>query len=537
MAQRSGTGPLPSQLRTTVVKLTDQGRTRDHNEDRVRVEIPQDSRLLQAKGALYIVADGMGGHEAGEVASAIAIDVFPQAYYQDTQADLRICLQNAVRQANHAVFTRAQQSPGRKGMGTTIVAAAVRNGELYLAHVGDSRAYLLRQGKFEPLTKDHSFVQEQIDAGILTEEMARNHPQKNVITRALGHGPEVTPTISGPIPLQPGDRLLLCSDGLSGPLRDEDMAAILKQHPVRDAVPQLVDLANERGGPDNISVALALVEPWQPNQPIAQELSPRQVAAPNGPLSGLSPAVPPTPPPATGTFPWKWVSIGAAAVVALLAIIAIILSFGGRGRNGAEPTPSTPPAQMVTSTADKTVATPIISDPDGTTTPLEATATAAPLSSSPTPTESSGELLEGGGTEGSDPGCKPKLPTLVEPINGASKYAWQEVTFKWEGGERCGGEWQVTLNGEKVCPAVLEDTVTCAVELAPGEYAWRVQLHEVGNPHPRPGMMTSPLTLYLTEVGGGDEGICSPDPASKPDCGGDEPIKTENPCGWKCPGH
>ncbi|NBD36699.1 MAG: Stp1/IreP family PP2C-type Ser/Thr phosphatase, partial [Chloroflexi bacterium] len=251
----NGTGTLTVQ--TVAVKLTDQGRDRDHNEDCVGIHIPSKVGILRTMGALHLVADGMGGHQAGEVASEEAREVVMREYYQPSSTtgslsldeDIAARLKRAVRKANEAVYTMSQSSAQRKGMGTTTVAAVVRAGEVHIANVGDSRAYLFRDGKLRQITRDHSFVQEQIDAGILTPEMARNHPQKNVITRAMGHRPDVeVDTFGMQGKLRPGDKILLCSDGLTGPVRDEQVADILRRYPIDEAARRLVDAANANGG-------------------------------------------------------------------------------------------------------------------------------------------------------------------------------------------------------------------------------------------------------------------------------------------------
>ena len=531
MAQRPRTGAL----RTTVVKLTDVGKSRDHNEDTVRIEIPPEKTgHLQAKGALYIVADGMGGHEAGEVASEIAIQTFPQAYYAAPPTDIRGSLIHAARQANHAVFSRAQQMSGRKGMGTTLVAAAVRNTELYVVHVGDSRAYRLTpHGRFEALTKDHSWVQEQINAGILTEEMARNHPQKNVITKALGHGPDVEPTVSGPIPLQSGDIILLCSDGLSGPVRDEEMVAILKQFPPQEAVTRLIDLANARGGPDNVTAIVAQAEPWQSGQSLARELAP--VPAMTGNLSGPQPG-PPQPPPATttnapGGIPWKWVGLGVAALVAAAALITIVALL--RGNLGGD---TAPPTAIVEHTLPPTTPAPAATapGPDADVTPVPGaapTATALPArpTERPTPTRDPKD------PQPEQPDCQVELPTLLEPTDNSSTYAGWQQTFKWQGGKLCGGVWQMTMDAQDWCQRVTGNEVTCSLPSNTGEHIWTVEWRADQQAAAEDnGLRVNPAwTLHLNQAPGSE--TCAPDEGSKPDCGkGKSPVWNSETCSWEC---
>lgn len=257
MANES-TQPEPIQI--MFAKGTDTGRTRDHNEDHVDAFSPSDPAQRQHKGDLFLVADGMGGHQAGEVASEGAVRVISHEYYADPDPDIRGSLVRAVQKANAFIHQQAQQVASRMGMGTTVVAAVLRGRELYLANVGDSRAYMMRQGKIKQVTRDHSLVEEQVRAGILTREEARAHPQRNVITRALGSKAEVqVDTYNGE--LQSGDTLLLCSDGLSEHVGEADMLEVLGRQPPQEAVPRLIAMANKRGGSDNISVLVVQAVP------------------------------------------------------------------------------------------------------------------------------------------------------------------------------------------------------------------------------------------------------------------------------------
>jgi serine/threonine protein phosphatase PrpC len=247
---------LPKQLRLEVAELTDVGRRRDSNEDNMTRLVPKEPKLLEQKGALFVVADGMGGHAAGEVASEIAVETIREEYYETEQEDIPEALATAIKQANQVIYDRAtEQSAGRAGMGTTCVVAVVRGALVYLANVGDSRAYLVRDGQICQLTYDHSWVAEQVRAGMLTEEQARTHSHRNVITRALGTQAEVQPDLFI-VPLEEGDLLLLCSDGLSGYVSDEEMNRILNSTSPVEGVHALIDQANEHGGPDNITAVL-----------------------------------------------------------------------------------------------------------------------------------------------------------------------------------------------------------------------------------------------------------------------------------------
>lgn len=219
---------------------TDVGCIRDHNEDSLVVTPP-----------LFAVADGMGGHAAGEVASEIAIQILAEQAPKHPNAE---ALGRAVEAANQEVIAATAQGRGRAGMGTTLTAAMLENERLVIAQVGDSRAYLLHNGKLQQLTRDHSLMADMIDAGQLTPEEARVHPNRSIITRALGSNPHMRPDLFE-LNVHTGDRLLLCSDGLSTMLEDNQIEQILNRgsDPQRTAA-QLVDEAVAAGGYDNVTV-------------------------------------------------------------------------------------------------------------------------------------------------------------------------------------------------------------------------------------------------------------------------------------------
>jgi serine/threonine protein phosphatase PrpC len=250
---------LSKQLRLDVAQLTDVGRKRPHNEDNMAYVIPKDSQVMAKKGALFIVADGMGGHAAGEVASEIAVDTVSTAYYQDENDEIPLSLMNAIKRANALIHQRAAENMMRSGMGTTCVAAVVRGGVAYIANVGDSRAYLVRHGHSKQVSQDHSWVEEQVRAGLLTKDQARSHAQRNVITRALGTQAEVDVDVFTEI-LEDSDTFVLCSDGLSGPVGEDDLRAIINQYQPQESVYHLVERANENGGPDNITAIVIHIQ-------------------------------------------------------------------------------------------------------------------------------------------------------------------------------------------------------------------------------------------------------------------------------------
>jgi serine/threonine protein phosphatase PrpC len=250
----------PQSFRIAFSKGTDVGRKRAHNEDYVDAFSPPDPAKHHQKGELFIVADGMGGHQAGEVASKNAVETIAHAYYADPDTDVAGSLTRAIQKANASIYQQAQETISQVGMGTTVVTAVTHGQELYLANVGDSRAYLMRNGKLKQVTRDHSFVEEQIRAGILTREEARAHPQRNVITRALGAKPDVeVDTYRGK--LEPGDTVLLCTDGLSEYVQEPDLETALQLYPPQESVPRLIALANKRGGNDNITALVIQAAP------------------------------------------------------------------------------------------------------------------------------------------------------------------------------------------------------------------------------------------------------------------------------------
>lgn len=238
---------------------SDLGRIRDINEDSVAIVPPPDAERESRLGRLYVLADGMGGALAGEIASSHAVYTIAENYYQ-TAGTPNEALVRSIEAANTAVYQRAQNEQ-RMGMGTTVVAAAVAHDKLYVAHVGDSRLYLLRAGRIAALTRDHSLVAEQVAAGILTPEEAGRHPHRNVISRAVGTFPHIEVELSNNtgLALEEGDMVLICSDGLTEYVKPNRLIEILTGRLPNEAAPLLIDAANQGGGADNISVILIRV--------------------------------------------------------------------------------------------------------------------------------------------------------------------------------------------------------------------------------------------------------------------------------------
>ena len=239
---------------------TDVGRVRQENQDDYRAgELPG--------GAVWaLVCDGMGGAKGGREASQGACNVienfFQEQYAQCGAGQEEPFLKKARLYANRFVFQKAAHEEALAGMGTTAVCALVRSGNVYLCHAGDSRAYLIRDGKLTQLTHDHSYVQELVDCGTITEEEAEHHPQKNIITKALGVDYRLEPEFTA-AKLKREDRLLLCTDGLTNMVPVEEMEELLAQGTFYDLPDRLIEAANAHGGSDNITALLLAVEPTE----------------------------------------------------------------------------------------------------------------------------------------------------------------------------------------------------------------------------------------------------------------------------------
>lgn len=229
---------------------TDTGRKRGNNEDNLLVD---DARRL------YAVADGMGGHASGETASRLAVETLTSAPgLAQAPADevvAQAAMELAVKDANHAVLRQAASQPALKGMGTTLTALLIHGPVAVVAHVGDSRAYLLRDGLLRQITNDHSLVAEHVRSGVMSPAQAKTSPLRHVITRAIGIDQNLE-VESLTLPLQGRDTFLLCTDGLMELVEDNEIAGILKAADPKAAVERLIDLANDRGGVDNITAVV-----------------------------------------------------------------------------------------------------------------------------------------------------------------------------------------------------------------------------------------------------------------------------------------
>jgi protein phosphatase len=337
----------------TTYARTDLGRTREHNEDAFlvadltqgRSSLHSEVRTLPVgeRGLLLLVADGMGGAAAGELASAMAADLIyghlAGTWTKETETSpdhFILRLREAVELANLQIHNYAKDHPEVRGMGTTATVAGVLGGNLFLAQVGDSRAYLIRGGQAVQVTKDQSLTQRLVDAGELSEEEAATSARRNIILQALGPDSKIKVELTYQ-PLSRGDLLVLCSDGLSNQVRREEIASMATAQPNLEALgTDLVSLANARGGPDNITVVLARFEgdalpaPEEASEPAYSvltddETSGDDVDTAERPAAGLAPAKePPVPARRTGT------PAGMAMLVAgvILVLLAIFLALG-----------------------------------------------------------------------------------------------------------------------------------------------------------------------------------------------------------------
>lgn len=233
---------------------SDLGCQRQNNEDRYSYWEPDSDADFRLKGRLAIVADGMGGYEGGQEASRIAVETIEQTYAASPQ-DPRTNLISGFRAAHQSILEHARQNPVFHNMGTTSTAIVVLDKNLYYAHVGDSRLYLVRNGKIGRLTRDHSYVGRLVEQGIILPEEAESHPQRNILTAALGAGAEISPeSPESPISLESGDILLLCTDGLWSVVREAEILAAVSEEAPESACRRLVRAARAVGAPDNVTV-------------------------------------------------------------------------------------------------------------------------------------------------------------------------------------------------------------------------------------------------------------------------------------------
>jgi PPM family protein phosphatase len=242
--------------------LTDVGRQRSNNEDSVLYWEPTSVQDFGRKGRLAVIADGMGGYEGGQEASRLAVETVQKSYDTEFEKNPQAALVRALEEAHRDIQLYAEENPQLHGMGTTCTAVAIVGRQLYFAHVGDSRLYLVHDGTILRLTRDHSYVGRLVESGIVRSEDAESHPQRHILTAALGSGRDVVPDApEHPVQLQDNDTLLLCTDGLWSLVSEQEMLHTLEGKSPADASLALVDLALERGGPDNITVLILRIMP------------------------------------------------------------------------------------------------------------------------------------------------------------------------------------------------------------------------------------------------------------------------------------
>jgi serine/threonine protein phosphatase PrpC len=254
-----------------VAGLTHQGMIRKDNQDSYGFIEPESPELLKNRGRLFIVADGLGGHRGGKVASKMAVDIIGKLYYSVDKESVYPALLHALEVANRSIFETSGKHEELQGMATTCTALVIQTPHLYMAHVGDSRAYLVRGGIIKQLSSDHTLVEEMVNSGIINQSEARSHPDSHILTRSLGILQAVEIDIlEPPLELRPGDSLLMCSDGLTVYVEDREIQEILSSHTPEKACELLVEMANERGGRDNVTVEIVHVK--QPGEKTAEML-------------------------------------------------------------------------------------------------------------------------------------------------------------------------------------------------------------------------------------------------------------------------
>jgi PPM family protein phosphatase len=243
-----------------VASLTDVGCQRDNNEDSYLYWEPAGDDEFQRKGRLAVIADGMGGHEGGQEASRLAVETVRNVYDQATGDDPQAALVESLTAAHALIQDFAERNPAFQGMGTTCTALVLRGRQLYFAHVGDSRLYLIRSARILRLTRDHSYVGRLVESGVVRAEDAERHPQRHILTAALGAGRELA--VDGAdqsLALQEGDDVLLCTDGLWSVVTEEELETVVSGNTPAEACAALVKLARERGAPDNVTLQVLRV--------------------------------------------------------------------------------------------------------------------------------------------------------------------------------------------------------------------------------------------------------------------------------------
>ena len=260
MSEPAAEHPANSRLVVRAALRSDVGLVRSENQDFGALTTPQEERDGHHPGGrLLIVADGMGGHRGGATASRLAAETVKAQYLGSETTDIRQALHESLTRANARIYSEAQSNPDLRGMGTTTSVLAVSGQHGWLAHVGDSRIYLVRAGEIRQLTDDHSLVASMVREGLLTPREAETHPRRNVLQRSMGVAEDVDIDVLGPIELRVDDTFILCSDGLHGVVKEDEMLEVASQ-PIEEAADELLRRALQRGAPDNVTVIVARVE-------------------------------------------------------------------------------------------------------------------------------------------------------------------------------------------------------------------------------------------------------------------------------------
>ena len=249
-------------IAVTIGSATHVGMEKKENQDYHAYHIPPEDSAAQKKGILLALADGMGGYTGGSIASRVAVDTLMEIYYEDTSDNIVDSLKTAFLKANADVIAKANESIETERMGSTLTAVVIKKSKLYYAHVGDSRGYIIDENEISQFTEDHSFVASLVKAGAITEEQARTHPERNLITRAIGLAPELNVDAS-PLDRQIKKNLyiLLCCDGLHGVVSEDAIFNAVSQFQEPDIISEkLVEKANQNGGPDNVTVLIARID-------------------------------------------------------------------------------------------------------------------------------------------------------------------------------------------------------------------------------------------------------------------------------------
>ncbi|MEI8227622.1 MAG: protein phosphatase 2C domain-containing protein [Planctomycetota bacterium] len=289
---------------------TDIGRRRSNNQDSKAVLPPSSPQQYRARGWMFLVADGMGAHAAGEEASRIAAERVPLVYEKTANRSPPLALRRSLEQINGEINSKGESSAAFKGMGTTCTTLAILPRGALVGHIGDSRAYRIRGRAIEQLSRDHSLVWELESAGGLSREQAAGAAPKNIITRSMGPHPHVEVDLEGPFPIEDGDIFLLCSDGLSGQATDEEIGLLAAELEPRAAAAALIGLALVRGAPDNITVIVARAG--------AEEQTKTSSSDEPWPLSDE-----PVAPSGAATVPWKWLAVAGVSLFAGLVLFGL----------------------------------------------------------------------------------------------------------------------------------------------------------------------------------------------------------------------